>query len=126
MAMDQEDTANVICKFEDGAMGQVFTSWGLRAPGARPILFAVMGEAGQLWAESDKLYYQPVGFQSPAVSEFPGWNQGARTFAAEIEHFVNCIEGGYEPLHSVAEATETLRVIEAAYRSVREGITVQL
>ncbi|MBN1400294.1 MAG: Gfo/Idh/MocA family oxidoreductase [Anaerolineae bacterium] len=125
LPLEREDTANVICKFEDGAMGQVFTSWGLRAPGARPILFAVMGEAGQLWGESDRLYYQPVGFQQPAVTEYSGWN-GARTFAAEIAHFVDAIEGGFEPLHSVAEATETLRVIVAGYRSAETKTIVTL
>ena len=123
--LEQEDTSNVTLKFADGAMGQVLTSWGLRPPGARPILFSIMGEAGQLWAESDRLYYQPVGFQEPAVTNYPGWN-GARTFAAEIAHFVDAIEGGYEPLNSVSEATETLRVILAAYRSAREKIIVTL
>jgi hypothetical protein len=46
----------------------------MRAPGARPTAFNIMAEAGQLWGEMDKLYYQPVGFQSPAVVEFPGWS----------------------------------------------------
>ena len=32
-----------------------------------------------------------------------------RTFQAEIAHFVDAIGKGYEPLHSVAEATNTLR-----------------
>ena len=84
-----------------------------------------MAEAGQLWGEMDKLYYQPVGFQQPAVVEFPGWDYG-RTFAAEIAHFVDAIEGGFEPLHSVSEATETLRIILAAYQSVAEGTVVKL
>ena len=50
----------------------------------------------------------------------------ARTFAAAIAHFVDAIEGGFEPLHSVDEATETLRLILAAYRSVEEKIIVTL
>ena len=123
--MDREDTANVIVKFADGAMGQIYTSWGIRGPMARPLLFAIMGETGQLWGEPDKLYYQPVGMQTPAVTEYAGWN-GNRTFAAEIAHFADAIEKGYEPLHSVAEATETLRVILAGYRSAAEKIIVQL
>ena len=125
MPMDREDTASVSVKFGDGAMGSIFTSWGLRAPGARPILFSINGEAGQLWGESDKLFYQPVGFQSPAVVEYAGWDY-ARTFAAAIAHFVDAIEGGFEPLHSVDEATETLRLILAAYRSAEEKIIVTL
>jgi hypothetical protein len=36
------------------------------------------------------------------------------------------MENGFEPLHSVAEATETLRVILAGYRSAQEGIIAKL
>ena len=125
MPLQLEDTASVTVKFEDGAMGGIFTSWGLRAPGARPILFSIHGEAGQLWGESGALYYQPVGFQKPAVVEYTGWNYD-RTFAAEIAHFCDAIVGGFEPLHSVAEATETLRLILAAYQSAEEKIIVKL
>jgi len=125
LPLEREDTANVLVRFADGMTGKIFTSWAMRAPGARPTLFNVMGEAGQLWGEIDRLYYQPVGFDSPAMVEYKGWDYG-RSFAAEIAHFVDAIEGGFEPLHSVAEATETLRVILAAYQSVAEGKIVSL
>ncbi len=125
LPLQREDTANVLVKFGDGRTGRILTSWGLRPPGARPTVFSIMAEAGQLWGEMDKLYYQPVGFQAPATLEFPGWDYG-RTFAAAIAHFVDAIEGGFEPLHSYREATETLRLILAAYRSVEEGTIVKL
>ncbi|MFL7810722.1 MAG: Gfo/Idh/MocA family protein [Anaerolineae bacterium] len=125
LPLEREDTANVLARYADGRTGRILTSWGLRAPGARPTVFNIMAEAGQLWGEMDKLYYQPVGFQAPATIEFPGWDYG-RTFAAAIGHFVEAIEGGFEPLHSYREATETLRLILAAYRSVEEGTIVKL
>lgn len=120
-----EDTAMALVKFQDGMIGQIFSSWGLRGPGAKPTLFYIMGEAGQLWGEIDKLYYQPVGFSSPALVEYPGWDYG-RSFGAEIKHFVEAIEGGFEPLHSVDEATLTLRVIMGAYQAVAENRIVKL
>ena len=125
LPLEQEDTANVLLKFKSGMTGRILSSWGLRAPGARPTVFNIMAEAGQLWGELDKLYYQPVGFHSPALIEYPGWDYG-RTFVAEIAHFVDAIEGGFEPLHSVGEATETLRLILAAYQSVEQGQIVKL
>lgn len=124
--MAREDTAYVLAKFADGAIGQIMTSWAIRSPGARRTLFHIMAEAGQLWGEVDRLYYQPVNFQEPATVEYPGWTMTARTFAAEIQHFVSAIEGGFEPLHSVDEATDTLRVIMAGYRSVETGEIVRL
>ena len=125
LGLAEEDTANVMVKFADGTMGHVFTSWAMNAPGSRPILFSIMGEGGQIWGEADKLYYQPIGMQTPAVTEYPGWDY-ARTFAAEIEHFAEAIERGYEPLHSVAEATDTLRVILAAYEATDSDRIVAL
>ncbi len=123
--MEREDTAQLSVKFADGAIGSIFTSWAINAPGCTPTLFSIQAEAGQLWGEGDKLYYQPVGFQKPALVEFEGWNY-ERTFAAEIAHFIDAIEGGFEPLHSAQEAADTLRLILAGYRSAQEGIIVRL
>jgi len=125
LSLEREDTASVLVRFDRGMTGRIFSSWAMRAPGARPVLFNIMGEAGQLWGEMDKLYYQPVGFETPGAVEYPGWSY-ERSFAAEIAHFVEAIEGGFEPLHSVGEATETLRVILAAYQSAEEGIFVKV
>lgn len=118
--LQEEDSASVQVKFDDGMMGHILTSWAFDAPGARPLLFSIAGEAGHLWGERQKLCYQPVGFQTPAVIEYPDWT-GAHTFAAEIEHFVDAVINGYEPLHSVEEATATLRVIMAAYAATDSG-----
>jgi len=125
LPMQEEDTASVLLKFGDGMMGHVFTSWAMPAPGGQPLLFSITGEAGQLWGEMTRLCYQPVGFQQPAVVEYPGWDY-ARSFAAEISHFVEAIENGFEPLHSYTEATATLRVIMAAYEATDSNRIVKL
>ena len=125
LPLAREDTAMALVKFEDGMIGQIFSSWGLRGPGAKPALFYIMAEAGQLWGEIDKLYYQPVGFSSPAAVEYPGWDY-RRSFAAEIKHFTEAVIGGYEPLHSVDEATTTLQIILGAYQSVEENRIIKL
>jgi len=120
-----EDTANALIKFEDGMTGRLMSSWGLPGPGNPDMQFAVMAEAGMLWGTMDKLFYQPVGFQQPATVEFPGWDYD-RTFAAEIAHFCDAIAGGWEPLHSVKEATETLKIILGAYKSVETKTIVRI
>lgn len=125
LPMQEEDTANVMLRFADGMIGHVFTSWAMPTPGGQPMLFSINGEAGQLWGEIGKLYYRPVGFQTPAVIEYPGWDYG-RSFAAEIEHLIDAVEQGFEPLHSVAEATTTLRIIMAAYESTDTNRIVSL
>lgn len=125
LGLQDEDTANVMLKFPDGVMGNIFTSWAMNSPGNRPIMFSVHGEGGQIWGESDRLYFKPIGLAKPAVTEYPGWDYAA-SFKAEIAHFVDSIEKGYEPLHSVDEATDTLRIIMAAYESVQTNRIVSL
>ncbi len=125
LGLNEEDTANVMVKFADGVMGNVLTSWAINSPGSRPILFSVAGEGGQIWGESDRLFYKPIGMEQPAVTEYAGWDY-ARTFAAEIEHFVDAVEYGYEPIHSVDEAVDTLRIILGAYESVDSDRTISL
>jgi predicted dehydrogenase len=125
LGLEEEDTANVMVKFADGTLGHVFTSWAMNAPGSRPILFSIAGEVGQIWGEADRLMFKPIGMQRPSVIRYPGWNY-ARTFAAEIEHFVDAIEKGFEPLHSFKEAADTLRVILAAYESTDSDRIVTL
>ena len=125
LGLNEEDTANVMVKFADGVMGNVLTSWAINAPGSRPILFSIAGENGQIWGEADKLYFKPIGVDQPAVMEYPGWDY-ARTFAAEIEHFADAIEKGYEPLHSVDEAIDTLRIILGAYEAVDSDRIIDL
>jgi predicted dehydrogenase len=125
LPLEREDTADVLVKFENGVIGQIITSWAMPGPGSGETIFTVNGERGRLWAEPDKLYYQPNGFTTPSVLDFSG-RMPASTFAAEIVHFVDAIEGGFVPLHSVAEATEVLQIILAAYRSTAEGTIVKL
>ena len=126
MNMDREDTAYVLAKFGDGAIGQIMTSWAIRAPGAGRTLFHIMAERGQLWGDMNRLYYKPIQFQEPAIVDYPGWTSAIPTFAAEIRHFADAIAGGFQPYHSVAEATDTLRVIMAAYKSVETGEITRL
>jgi predicted dehydrogenase len=59
------------------------------------------------------------------VIEFPGWDYN-RSFAAEIEHLLDAVEQGFEPLHSVNEATTTLRIIMAAYEATDSNRVVSL
>lgn len=125
LPLEREDTANVLVRFESGVIGQILTSWAMTGPGGGKLVFSVIGERGQLWAEPQKLYYQPNRYDAPSVVDYTTRNV-PNTFAAEIAHFVDAIEGGFEPLHSVVEATDTLKVILGAYRSAAEGVIVKL
>jgi len=103
----------------------VFTSWAIPAPGAGPTLFSIQAEAGQVWGEDSKLYYQPVGFQQPAVTSF---EDGAMTapLPPRLRTLWTPSRVGSHRCTPVDEATDTLRLIMAAYKSVDEGVIVKL
>jgi predicted dehydrogenase len=117
----EEDTAEVMLRFADGSFGQILSSWAMPNP-LGPYYFCVVGERGQLYATADTLYVQLNGLAEPATSKF----QPVDTFAAEIEHFADTLAAGGRPVQSVPEATEVLKVILAAYRSVAEKRVVSL
>jgi predicted dehydrogenase len=117
----EEDSAEVMLRFADGAFGQILSSWAMPNPFG-PYYFCVIGERGQLYATADTLYVQLNGLAEPATQKF----QPVDTFAAEIEHFADTLAAGGRPIQSVPEATEVLKVILAAYRSVEEKRVVSL
>jgi len=118
---EEEDTAEVMLRFASGAFGQILSSWAMPNP-LGPYYFCVIGERGQIYATADTLYVQLNGLAEPATRKF----QPVDTFAAEIEHFADTLIAGGRPIQSVPEATEVLKVILAAYRSVEEKRIVSL
>jgi len=53
-------------------------------------------------------------------------NAGVRPFAPAIEHFHDCLLDGVEPIATGANATGTLRIIEAVLESSRTGRRIDL
>lgn len=119
-AMDGEDSAQVLVRFADGAVGSIVTSWAYGRP-AGAWLFQVVGERGELHGEGDELRHRPRGGE-PVVEAFPV----ANLWEAETADFVACLREGRRPLQSEADGIAALRVILAAYQSDAEKRTVAL
>ena len=47
-------------------------------------------------------------------------------FAGQLDHLVECVRSGREPIVSGEEGLRDMRIIEAIYRSAREGRTIRL
>jgi len=47
-------------------------------------------------------------------------------WAAQLDHLAECVAGGREPLVAGEEGLKDMRVIEAIYRSAREGRAIKL
>ncbi len=118
--MEGEDTAHLLVKFKDGSLGQVNTSWAYENPSGYQS-FYVIGERGQLYGWRNFLGYRANRF-SEAVKSYD-WKD---PFTVEVGHFIDVAEGKAEPLQSVDDAYNVMRLATAAYRSVEMERPVKL
>jgi glucose-fructose oxidoreductase len=51
---------------------------------------------------------------------------GKTQFAGQLDHLVECVRTGREPIVSGEEGLRDMRIVEAIYRSAREGRTIRL
>ena len=68
--MDGEDTALVMVKFANGAIGQIFTGEGFAFP-ANDAKFHAIGERGEVYGNRYELYAKPRGMAEPSRRVYP-------------------------------------------------------
>lgn len=113
--MEGEDSAQVLVRFDNGAVGQMVTSWAYAAaPGTDR--FSAVGEKGSLSSDGSTLRVQLRGEE---VQVFE--HEEVDTFAAEIAHFVDVLTTGERPINNQVEGVSVLGVILAAYESSKTG-----
>ena len=120
VSMEGEDSAQVLVRFADGAVGNIVTSWAYDLPvGAWQ--FQVIGERGQIYGIDNRLYYklhdvEPTALALPEVNNVH----------AETAHFVACLRDGRAPIQTHVHGIDVLKLILAAYQSEAEKRTVEL
>ena len=124
--MDGEDTALVMVKFANGAIGQIFTGEGFAFP-TNDAKFHAIGERGEIYGHRYDLYEKPRGFVEPSHRAYPVEPAGnQQSFDATIHHFYDSIITGRRPIQDHRDGRRVLEVILAAYRSIEEGRTVKI
>jgi predicted dehydrogenase len=116
--MDGEDTAQVLVRFEDGAVGNIVTSW---AQEMTPERFSVVGELGRLFSHGDDLHLALRGKQEETL-QFPAIN----TYETEIADFVACLIEKRRPIQTEDDGIKVLKVILGAYQADAEKRTIIL
>lgn len=119
-ALDAEDTAQTMVRFENGAVGTLQTSWGHYWPNGH-WQFHVIGEKGQIFGRGNTIYLQE-GNSEPVKHELTPENG----FVGEIKHFVDCIETKATPEQGLYEGITVLKVILGGYQSEKEKRVIQL
>lgn len=108
-----EDSAQVIVRFANGAIGTLWTSWAYDPPEVTE-RFSVVAERGTLHSDGTSLHVHLRGGETTSTTYEP-----VDTFVAEIGHFADALAGGTKPLHTQKEGIEALGMILAGYASAR-------
>lgn len=108
-----EDSAQVVVRFDNGAVGTLWTSWAYDPPACTE-RFSVVAEHGTLHSDGTSLHVHVRSGEDETTTFEP-----VDIFVAEIGHFADCLIGGTRPLHSEKEGIEALGMILAGYESAR-------
>ena len=108
-----EDSAQVIVRFENGAVGTLWTSWAYDPPEITE-RFSVVAEHGTLHSDGTSLHVHLRGGGTTSTTYEP-----VDTFVAEIGHFADALTTASRPLHTEKEGIEALGMILAGYESAR-------
>jgi UDP-N-acetyl-2-amino-2-deoxyglucuronate dehydrogenase len=114
-----EDTATLNLRFAGGLIGAGFYCWSTKTPGRGAEAY-VYGEEGSLEVGSDSpaltLFRRDLPSGAEVVHDRPDYGE---TFARSLEDFALAALGQRPPTMPGADGLADLRVVEAAYRSIR-------
>lgn len=108
-----EDSAQLVVRFDNGAIGTLWTSWAYDPPDITE-RFSVVAENGTLHSDGTSLH---VRYRTGETASTTYEQQD--TFVAEIGHFADSLINGTRPLHTEKEGIEALGMILAGYEAAR-------
>ena len=118
------DYALVTLRFEGGAIAHVEGQWGY--PGPFNYSIEVAGSRALVTADSKESPSVQLLGGAAGPGESPDFLTGKSPFQTELEHFIECITTGEEPIVEPRDAYEALRIGLAATQSVLTGEPVTL
>jgi predicted dehydrogenase len=120
-----EDTATVVVEYDNGLVATFEAGWHHRysgGPHGGLELFGADGYARTLPQELRCSFGGEWGlFQPPAP---PGDHISMGMYVAQIDHFLDCVQYGANPVCTGQHGLQGMRVLGAAYRSAQTGQAV--
>jgi myo-inositol 2-dehydrogenase / D-chiro-inositol 1-dehydrogenase len=139
-----EDSAFVTLRFANGGMAELLNSWAVA--GGRDVRAEIYGTAGTVHVDKARgetgiLAYSQEGYGPPIEVEaalrphvstnrgwhFPTadpWHQHGHAYV--VKHFIEVVRDGVEPRCTLEQGRRALELVEAVYRSAREGRPVDV
>lgn len=115
--LECEDQAMIVCEMPGGAVVNLWCSFAANDPTNDPwtVVYKILGTKGGLNYSWNEAQFEDRGG--------PGWGLPSyeEGFTGEIDHFISrCILGGEQPLSTLKDAADALRIIQAAERSASQ------
>ncbi len=123
-----EDYGNALLEFDNGAVASVEVTWTAK-PGRGLSVTQIVGSEGQLVHDATLTGKVSVtgNFDSPGGD---GWTTiaapGGRAAGGLVEHLLECLATGKQPVATIDDSRKTLAVCLAFYEAARAGKTVSL
>ena len=110
-----EDQAMIVCEMENGAIANLWCSFATSDPTNDPwtVLYKILGTNGGVNYSWNEAQFKDEGG--------PAWGMACyeESFIEEIDYFINrCVLGGEQPLSTLDDAADAMRILMAAERSV--------
>jgi predicted dehydrogenase len=118
LAGDTEDVAEVTLRFESGVLAQVHLDYLQRAYRRN---LRVIGDAAVLSWDYPSHAVTVRGPDAPAEKTVVADGDPNDMYLEELRHFVRCLDAKESPRVDGGEALRSLRLVEAAKRSARDG-----
>jgi len=127
--MKGDDTSIAMVRFRDGSVGTMVESFVMKsfatASGPEVHTLRVDGELGSLSVgdgRTIRLFSEREDFlPGGALAQHDICVPPKDTFVLEVEHFLQCIRSGQEPLTSGRSQRRPLEIVLAAYQSMESG-----
>jgi predicted dehydrogenase len=134
LEMGGDDTSVALVRFHDGTVGVLVESFVMKslttAAGPEVHTLRIDGDLGSLSVRDDQticLFSEREDFlPGGALAQHEIHVPPKDTFMLEIEHFIQCIQMGKEPVTSGRSQRRSLEIVLAAYRSMASGQRVLL
>lgn len=132
--MQGDDTSVAAVRFRNGTAGTLVESFIMKslttAFGPEVHTLRIDGDLGSISIDDGRtihLFSEREDLRSlDELAQHDIYVPEADTFALEVEHFLDCIRTGKEPVTSGRSQRRPLEVVLAAYRSMESGQPVQL
>lgn len=126
--MEGEGTSDATIKFESGAVGYHMGTWGARGTRLKNSMHFHCTEGMLEMAPSRNQLHVHRGAreEEKGGAELLMETDGGKHLENEMEHFLDCIETGREPLTNARASLQSLRVIWKLYEAEAKGVVADL